>query len=197
MALSVALGAREIPDDFLWLAVRFFLDGAVRVQELVGDVGEDGGPAGGDAALGNQDEQPGEKLADICARGELGEFREQVGGEVFGVVRRGRERKTGGDLPVVVPEAEARLGRQAGQAAASAIGITIVAARRIVEELARATPSFGGRQSRPGFKNLGSGSYGVCCWVVQGVGGHGSSRLVIDLIFPGRGVHTPGKDAKV
>jgi hypothetical protein len=74
-------------------------------------------------------------LADVCARRELGKFGEQVGGEVFGVVRRGRKRKTGGDVPVVVPEAEARLGRQAGQATASAIGITMVAARRIVEGL--------------------------------------------------------------
>jgi len=114
----VALGARQIPDDFLWLAVRFFLDGAVRVEELVGDIGEDGGPAGGDAAPGDQDEQPGEELADIHARGELGEFREQVGGEVFGV---GLGWYGSGDEGKEMAGTKTGLGCQAGEAAALAI----------------------------------------------------------------------------
>src|SRR6266852_4544755 len=65
--LSVAFGARQIHDDFLGLVVRFFLDGAVGVQELVGDVSEDGGAARPDAALGDLNEETGEELADVGA----------------------------------------------------------------------------------------------------------------------------------
>lgn len=105
---------------------------AGRVEKLIGNVSEDGGTTRGDAALGDQGEEAGEKQIDGDAGAQLREFREQVGGEVFEITGRGRERKTGGHLPVVVPKAEARLGRQAGQTAASAIGITIAAARRII-----------------------------------------------------------------
>ena len=63
-------------------------DGAVGVEELVGDVGQDGGAAGGNAAFGNEGEKAGEKLADVYADGELGEFGEKVGGEVFRVTVR-------------------------------------------------------------------------------------------------------------
>jgi hypothetical protein len=53
VALSVALGARHINDDVRdrVRGGRFVDDGAVRVEELVGDIGENGGPARGDAAL--------------------------------------------------------------------------------------------------------------------------------------------------
>jgi hypothetical protein len=64
----------------------FAIDGAVGVEELVGDVGEHGGAAGGDAAFGDEDHQPGEELVDVDGGVELGEFGYEVGGEVFGVV---------------------------------------------------------------------------------------------------------------
>ena len=63
-------------------------DGAVGVEELVGDVGEDGGTARGDATFGNEGEEPGEKLADVYAGGEFGELGKEVGGEVFRVTVR-------------------------------------------------------------------------------------------------------------
>jgi len=53
----VALGARHIVDDSdgLFLGgIGFEEDGAVGVEELVGDVGQDGGAAGGDAAFGDE-----------------------------------------------------------------------------------------------------------------------------------------------
>jgi hypothetical protein len=56
------------------------------VEELVGDVGKDGGAAGRDAAFGDEGEEAAEELADVDAGGELGEFGEEVGGEVFRVV---------------------------------------------------------------------------------------------------------------
>ncbi len=64
----------------------FAVDGAVGVEELVSDVGQDGGAAGGDAAFGDEDHQPGEELVDVDGGVELGEFGEEVGGEVFRIV---------------------------------------------------------------------------------------------------------------
>jgi hypothetical protein len=60
----------------------------MEVQELVGYVGHDRGPAGRDAAFGGEDQEAGEKLADVEAGAELGEFGEEFGGEIFRVVLR-------------------------------------------------------------------------------------------------------------
>ncbi len=80
----VAIGAGDVNDNLRVVVGRggFEEDGAVGVEELVGDVGEDGGAAGGDAAFGDEGEEAGEELADVRAGGELGEFGEEVGGEV-------------------------------------------------------------------------------------------------------------------
>jgi len=80
----VAIGAGDVNDNLRVVVGRggFEEDGAVGVEELVGDVGEDGGAAGGDAAFGDEGEEAGEELADVRAGGELGEFGEKVGGEV-------------------------------------------------------------------------------------------------------------------
>jgi hypothetical protein len=48
LGVSVAFGARHVDDDLLrlfGLGIVLALDGAMRVEELVGDVGEDGGAA--------------------------------------------------------------------------------------------------------------------------------------------------------
>jgi hypothetical protein len=50
----------------------------VRVEELIGDVSEDGGAARRDAASGDQGEEAGEKLAEIDRRRDLGKLREEV-----------------------------------------------------------------------------------------------------------------------
>ncbi len=88
---SIAVGARHIEDELLGLVaggIGFAGDGAVGVEELVGDVGEDGGAAGGDGALGDELEEPGEKLVDVDGGVELGKFGEEVGGEVEGIIWR-------------------------------------------------------------------------------------------------------------
>jgi hypothetical protein len=64
----------------------FSFDGAVRVEELVGDVGEDGGAARGHAAFGDEDQEPVEEFVDVHGRIELREFGEEFRGEVFRVV---------------------------------------------------------------------------------------------------------------
>src|SRR5260370_20300162 len=58
----------------------------VRVEELIGDVSENGGASRRDAALGDQSKKAGEKLAEINSRREFGELREEVGGKVFRIV---------------------------------------------------------------------------------------------------------------
>src|ERR1700686_4609864 len=70
----------EHGDLFLGLEEVFPVDGAVGMEELIGDVGQDGGTGRGDAALGDEDEEQGEELVDVEGGIDLGEFREEVGG---------------------------------------------------------------------------------------------------------------------
>lgn len=63
-------------DLFLELEEVFAVDGAVGMEKLVGDVGQDGGAARGHEALGNEDEEPGEELVDVDGGVELGKFGE-------------------------------------------------------------------------------------------------------------------------
>jgi len=54
----------------------------VRVKELVGDVGENGSAARGDAALGDKDEKARQELPEVGTDPGPGELRKKVGGEV-------------------------------------------------------------------------------------------------------------------
>jgi hypothetical protein len=103
-------------------------DGAMGVEELVGDVGHDGGASGGNAAFGDEDEEAGEKLVDVDAGAELGELREEFGGEVFGVILRrlGRSEQSG------MTETKMGAGVQNNETAAAAIGGEVTAAGRVV-----------------------------------------------------------------
>lgn len=94
------------------------------MEDLVGDVGEYRGAAGGDAAAGDKDEEAGEKLAEVGAGGEL---RQEIGGEVFVVVVDGHRNGDAG-VCLGVAEAKARVSWQTGKAAALAVGIKIGAA---------------------------------------------------------------------
>lgn len=63
-----------------------FLDGALRMEKLAGDEGEDGSAAGRDAAPGHLDEKTGEEFVDVLGGREFGEaVGEEVKGEVRGV----------------------------------------------------------------------------------------------------------------
>ncbi len=97
--LSVAFGARQIEDDGLGIVVQFLfflLHDAVGMKELVGDVSENGGAAGRNAAFGRLDEEAREEFAQVFRRGEFGEVAEEVAGEVGGVIGIGGE--GGGDF---------------------------------------------------------------------------------------------------
>jgi len=67
------------------VALVVVVDGAVGVEELIGDVGQDGGAARGDAALGDLDKEIGEELVDREGGLELGEFADEFRGEIRGV----------------------------------------------------------------------------------------------------------------
>jgi len=77
----------------------FAVDGAVGVKELVGDVTQDGGAAWRDTPCGNKDQELGEELVDVNGGLELGEFGEEFGGEVKGIIwRLLKPRADGGTL---------------------------------------------------------------------------------------------------
>jgi hypothetical protein len=82
----------DIPDHggtgVTFFDLHFALDGAVGVENLIGDVGHDGGAAWSDAAFGDEDEEAGEELVDGKGGVKFGGLREKVGGEVFEVAGR-------------------------------------------------------------------------------------------------------------
>src|SRR5258708_1170141 len=58
----------------------------VVLEELIGDVAQDGSAARGDAALSNEGQEPREKLVYVNRGVAFGEFGEKFGGEVLRVV---------------------------------------------------------------------------------------------------------------
>jgi hypothetical protein len=106
----------------------FAVDGAVRVEELVGDVGEDGGAACGDAALGEEDQEAGKKLVDVDGGVKLRELREEVGGEVEGVAGRCGQKGADGGAGAEMVETEPKMGIGGVESATLAVGETVLAA---------------------------------------------------------------------
>ena len=115
MAQFLACGAGDATwldlADFLKDDRLFLADGAVGVEELVGDVSEDGGAARGDTAFGDEDEEAGEELVDGSGGVEFGRLREEIGGEIFEVVGRECKGEAGVDSAAEMAEAEASLRR--------------------------------------------------------------------------------------
>ncbi len=167
--LSIAFGAREVEDDFLGLVVQFLLDDAVGMQELVGDVGKNGGAAGGHAALGGLDEEAGKEVAQIFRGGEMGVAGEEVFGEVVEIAGHGKEGSLG--FPLRVSLAKAGVGGLCGKATALAIGIAMLAAGVSGRGIAYCGEAWG---------------FWVQDFCLGGLSGHGSS------LSAGWGVHTPG-----
>ena len=78
---TVAIWAGHVEDDLSGLGVRLFGDGGEGAEELVGDVGEDGGTAGGDFVLREEEEQAGEEVVDLGGGGEVVEVDGEGGGD--------------------------------------------------------------------------------------------------------------------
>jgi len=123
----VALGTREVEDDLLGLVGHFLFGDDVGMQQLVGDIGENGGAAGRDAAFGHQDEEPSEVFAKVFGRGEVSAVGEEICREVGGVIGSARKDDRG-VAQTEMMRAEARLGWQSGLAALLAVGIAMLAA---------------------------------------------------------------------
>src|SRR5437879_9578726 len=93
----------------------------VRVEELIGDVRENGGASRRDAAFGDQSEEACEKLAEIDSRRDLGELREEVGGKVFRIVVQLQGSGGYGQAEMVRTKDEVRL--RASKAATISVGV--------------------------------------------------------------------------
>src|SRR4029077_20324195 len=65
-----------------FLRIELAVDGGEGTEELVGDVGEDGGTACGDPGLDHEDEELGKELIDLAGGPEVVELDQEVGGEV-------------------------------------------------------------------------------------------------------------------
>jgi len=121
-----AVGAGHVENDLGGLGVYLFGDGGEGAEELVGDVGEDGGAAGGDFVLGEEEEQAREEVVDLGGGGEVVE----VGGE------------SGGDFggfrlilwQAAVGRAEMGIRGRGRETAASAVGIEKDATSGVVDE---------------------------------------------------------------
>src|SRR6266481_7083932 len=81
---TVTLWTGHVEDDGGVLAIFFFGDGGEGAEELVGDVGEDGGAAGGDFVLGEEEEQAREEVVDLGGGGEVVEVGGESGGDFGG-----------------------------------------------------------------------------------------------------------------
>ena len=122
---AVAVGAGHVEDDLGGLGVFFFGDGGEGAEELVGDVGEDGGAAGGDFVLREEKEQAGEEVVDLGGRGEVVEVDGEGGGDFGGVGLVCGKRSVGW--------AEAGVGGGI-EAAAASVGKNMGAASGMVDE---------------------------------------------------------------
>jgi len=120
-------GARDVDDEFgpiVWLSALLDVEGAVAVQELVGDVRQNGGTARGDAAFRDEDQESGEELVDLGGRLECGELPEEFDGEVVRVGLDG--------LRPDMPETETGLSVQDAETALAPVAGVMAAARGIV-----------------------------------------------------------------
>ena len=86
---SVMFWAREVEDELCWRGIRFLLDGAMGVEKLVGDEGEDRGATRRDASFGDQSDETREELADVLGGTELREaIREEISRKVGCIIGR-------------------------------------------------------------------------------------------------------------
>jgi hypothetical protein len=117
-----------------WFLVNLTLDGGQGVEELIGDVGENGRTARGDAILHDENEELGEEEIDIVSGLEVIELEEEISGEI------GVNRLIGLQLQGSVAKAESGADGAAA-ATASPDGKMAAAIRRLRMSVARAGES--------------------------------------------------------
>jgi hypothetical protein len=104
--------------------------GSLGKVKLVGDVDEDGGAAGRDAAAGDEHQQAGQKELHLEGGDQLRGVAKQFNAEIFGVIVSVLAGEIGSGTQGEVAEAETELRIRARKAAALAIGKAMVAAGR-------------------------------------------------------------------
>ena len=104
----------------------FAVEGRYGAEELVGDVGEDGGAAGGDFVLREEEEQAREEVVDLDGGGEVVEVGGEGGGDFDGIVLICGQRS--------VRRAEGWVDVGRVETAAPAVGIEIDATSGVVDE---------------------------------------------------------------
>ena len=97
------------------------------MKELVGDVGENGSAARGDAALGDEDEKARQELPEVGMAPELGELRQEFGGELERITWSLLAGSLCGAQTEMV-RTKTKLRFRAGKTAALAIGVAMLAA---------------------------------------------------------------------
>jgi hypothetical protein len=150
------------------------------VKELIGDVSENRGAPGRDAAFGHQDQKAGQEFAEVIGGGELRTVWEEVFREVAGVAAGGRRKSDSGVAQAGMVRTERGLGFQAWLTAALAIGIAMLAtgANR------RGTGHGGGGLRLGGFRVEDFHVWGLCghgfpIFLAGGVGTPRPFRMVI------------------
>jgi hypothetical protein len=146
------------------------------VEELVGDVGENGSAARGDASLSDEGEEAGQKLPEIDTALRRGELRQQFGGEVERIVwgwlaggaRDAQRMMTEAKTRVRVQSGETTLATTDREMGASAVGRSLpapasrgVRGKRFVSVRGIARGRCGGRNKR----RWVIGGAGFCDWL--------------------------------
>jgi hypothetical protein len=127
---TVTVWAGHVEDDRGGLGVFLFGDGGEGAEELVGDIGKDGGAAGGDFVLGEEEEQAREEIVDLSGGGKVVE----VGGEGRGYLAcmAGGVGLVRGERSVGWAEVGVAVGRI--ETAAPAVGKAMDAASGVIDE---------------------------------------------------------------
>jgi hypothetical protein len=121
----LVLVLRTAEDNLRLLFRLHALDGGESAEKLIGDVGENGGTAGGDAVLGLEDDEPGEEVVDAIEAVEVFGIFDEFGSEVGGLHIFGESGVTSTETRICVGDEFA---------AASAIGEAMLAAVGIVDQ---------------------------------------------------------------
>jgi hypothetical protein len=121
----LVLVLRTAEDNLRLLFRLHALDGGESAEELIGDVGENGGTASGNAILSLQDDELGEKVIDAVEAVELFGIFDELGSEVGGLHIFGESGVTSTETRICVGDEFA---------AASAIGEAMLAAVGIVDQ---------------------------------------------------------------
>jgi hypothetical protein len=121
-----AVGAGHVEDDLGRLGVFLFGDGGEGAEELVGDVGEDGGAAGGNFVLGEEEEKAGEEIVDLGGGGKVVEVGGEGGSNFGRIVLICLKRR--------VSRAEVGVGVGGVETASPTVGKAIGAASGVVDE---------------------------------------------------------------